>query len=156
MGDFEPFCLRPKKHESPANAGLSSYSGGRIRTCDLRVMSPTSYLAAPPRGGLPMVAIPRLWGLGKGVSAGGGPSSSGWPFRARPARWGARLPGPCSGGRLDRADADRLAGVVAVGDGVELDVGRVGGDSGAADVGTSPPAIGLLSKQPPLAGMIQG
>ena len=25
-------------------------SGGRIRTCDLRVMSPTSYLTAPPRG----------------------------------------------------------------------------------------------------------
>ncbi len=24
-------------------------SGGRIRTCDLRVMSPTSYLTAPPR-----------------------------------------------------------------------------------------------------------
>ena len=24
-------------------------SGGRIRTCDLRVMSPTSYRAAPPR-----------------------------------------------------------------------------------------------------------
>ena len=26
-------------------------SGGRIRTCDLRVMSPTSYQTAPPRGG---------------------------------------------------------------------------------------------------------
>jgi hypothetical protein len=26
-------------------------SGGGIRTRDLRVMSPTSYLAAPPRGG---------------------------------------------------------------------------------------------------------
>src|SRR5918999_6562665 len=26
------------------------YSGGGIRTRDLRVMSPTSYLAAPPRG----------------------------------------------------------------------------------------------------------
>ena len=25
------------------------HSGGRIRTCDLRVMSPTSYLTAPPR-----------------------------------------------------------------------------------------------------------
>jgi hypothetical protein len=25
------------------------YSGGRIRTCDLRVMSPTSYQTAPPR-----------------------------------------------------------------------------------------------------------
>ena len=49
MADLEPFCLRPKKDENPANTGLSSYSGGRIRTCDLRVMSPTSYLAAPPR-----------------------------------------------------------------------------------------------------------
>ena len=38
-----------ENEKSPANAGLSSYSGGRIRTCDLRVMSPTSYLAAPPR-----------------------------------------------------------------------------------------------------------
>jgi hypothetical protein len=39
MGDFEPFCLRPYNDENPANAGLSSYSGVRIRTCDLRVMS---------------------------------------------------------------------------------------------------------------------
>ena len=39
-----------KKVESPAHAGLSS-SGGGIRTRDLRVMSPTSYLTAPPRGG---------------------------------------------------------------------------------------------------------
>src|SRR6476469_2208805 len=27
----------------------ASDSGGRIRTCDLRVMSPASYLTAPPR-----------------------------------------------------------------------------------------------------------
>ena len=27
-------------------------SGGRIRTCDLRVMSPASYRTAPPRGGM--------------------------------------------------------------------------------------------------------
>ena len=59
MADFEPLCLRPKKDENPAFAGLSSYSGGRIRTCDLRVMSPTSYLAAPPRGGSAMLAT---WG----------------------------------------------------------------------------------------------
>ena len=36
-----------------ANAALRrrfrTYSGGRIRTCDLRVMSPTSYQTAPPR-----------------------------------------------------------------------------------------------------------
>jgi hypothetical protein len=36
--------------KNPAFAGFF-YSGGRIRTCDLRVMSPTSYLAAPPRDG---------------------------------------------------------------------------------------------------------
>ena len=40
------------------------HSGGRIRTCDLRVMSPTSYLAAPPRGGLAMVATGRWAGAG--------------------------------------------------------------------------------------------
>ena len=33
-------------------------SGGGIRTCDLRVMSPTSYLTAPPRGGDHIVATP--------------------------------------------------------------------------------------------------
>jgi hypothetical protein len=32
-------------------------SGGRIRTCDLRVMSPTSYQTAPPRIGPTMVAL---------------------------------------------------------------------------------------------------
>ena len=31
------------------------HSGGRIRTCDLRVMSPTSYLAAPPRNRAPRI-----------------------------------------------------------------------------------------------------
>ncbi len=44
--------LGPKKRgPSPARAqsSLGSGSGGRIRTCDLRVMSPTSCLAAPPR-----------------------------------------------------------------------------------------------------------
>ena len=35
--------------KSPAEAGLLS-SGGGIRTRDLRVMSPASYLTAPPRG----------------------------------------------------------------------------------------------------------
>gem|GEM_PF-5694319 len=32
-------------------------SGGRIRTTDLRVMSPTSYLTAPPRGRSIIIAI---------------------------------------------------------------------------------------------------
>src|SRR5215203_715902 len=47
-----------RNDESPALARLSSYSGGGIRTRDLRVMSPTSYLAAPPRDG--EVSLPRL------------------------------------------------------------------------------------------------
>src|ERR1041385_9079623 len=62
--------------QNPALAGLSFYSGGGIRTRDLRVMSPTSYLAAPPRGGRAMLAA--LWrlalewrGHGRGISPGG-------------------------------------------------------------------------------------
>src|SRR5689334_2805292 len=35
--------------------GLVRSSGGRIRTCDLWVMSPASYRAAPPRVGVPTV-----------------------------------------------------------------------------------------------------
>src|SRR6202042_110176 len=42
---------RLRANKNPAFTGPLSYSGGRIRTCDLRVMSPTSYLAAPPRDG---------------------------------------------------------------------------------------------------------
>ena len=41
-------CLLPKR-KAPLYTGLFFYSGGRIRTCDLRVMSPTSYRTAPPR-----------------------------------------------------------------------------------------------------------
>jgi hypothetical protein len=33
-----------------AGSGVPGNSGGGIRTRDLRVMSPTSYLTAPPRG----------------------------------------------------------------------------------------------------------
>src|SRR3954447_16406395 len=40
MAHFERLCLRSQKDGNPANAGFPSYSGGRIRTCDLRVMSP--------------------------------------------------------------------------------------------------------------------
>ena len=43
-------------HRKGPVSGAFSYSGGGIRTRDLRVMSPTSYLAAPPRGGEPMLA----------------------------------------------------------------------------------------------------
>src|SRR4051812_34526118 len=35
--------------KTPASAGVLCDSGGGIRTRDLRVMSPTSYLTAPPR-----------------------------------------------------------------------------------------------------------
>ena len=51
-----PVASGPRHKKKAPFPGLSLYSGGRIRTCDLRVMSPTSYLAAPPRGGLWMVA----------------------------------------------------------------------------------------------------
>ena len=51
LGTYLPAVHELKKAERPADAGLSGGSGGGIRTRDLRVMSPTSYLAAPPRGG---------------------------------------------------------------------------------------------------------
>ena len=38
------------KHESRLARGGFRSSGGGIRTRDLRVMSPTSYQTAPPRG----------------------------------------------------------------------------------------------------------
>src|SRR5690349_11932298 len=45
---------RLRERESPPEGGLPGgrerHSGGGIRTRDLRVMSPTSYLTAPPRG----------------------------------------------------------------------------------------------------------
>ena len=50
--DPEPLASLPKpapERRKPLLERLSVYSGGGIRTRDLRVMSPTSYLAAPPR-----------------------------------------------------------------------------------------------------------
>src|SRR3954469_7156492 len=47
-----------------AMVGLDS--GGGIRTRDLRVMSPTSYQTAPPRGGRRIIAIRRSGGEGRG------------------------------------------------------------------------------------------
>jgi hypothetical protein len=41
---------RSRFTEKPRLSGASFDSGGGIRTRDLRVMSPTSYLTAPPRG----------------------------------------------------------------------------------------------------------
>src|SRR5205807_327228 len=57
--------IRAKK--KPALRAFS-YSGGGIRTRDLRVMSPTSYQTAPPRGGKTMIA--ELFG------AAGGPGGA--------------------------------------------------------------------------------
>jgi hypothetical protein len=57
-------------HEKSPVSGAFLNSGGRIRTCDLRVMSPTSYLAAPPRDGLRMVAMGRWARGGRGNCAG--------------------------------------------------------------------------------------
>src|SRR5260221_516939 len=64
QGHFSPFLRFPKNAKTRLISGFPSYSGGRIRTCDLRVMSPTSYLAAPPRGGLSILAMRRLGSLG--------------------------------------------------------------------------------------------
>ena len=47
---------RRKRRRAPRRARPSLDSGGRIRTCDLRVMSPTSYRTAPPRVVVRMVA----------------------------------------------------------------------------------------------------
>src|ERR1700683_1367597 len=57
-------CLRPQPksaHKKAPFPGLS-YSGGGIRTRDLRVMSPTSYQTAPPRGGSYVLAKNRAHG----------------------------------------------------------------------------------------------
>ena len=41
-----------KQNDRPVGGrAVQPSSGGRIRTCDLRVMSPTSYRTAPPRVG---------------------------------------------------------------------------------------------------------
>ena len=47
------------QRKSPDFQGFSS-SGGGIRTRDLRVMSPTSYQTAPPRGGHSLIAEQRI------------------------------------------------------------------------------------------------
>ena len=56
VGDRPEFRHLPLDLPQVPNVGnaavrrrFPSYSGGRIRTCDLRVMSPTSYQTAPPR-----------------------------------------------------------------------------------------------------------
>src|SRR5262245_61334718 len=47
----------PEATKAAPGAAFGS-SGGGIRTRDLRVMSPTSYLTAPPRGGLVRLVKP--------------------------------------------------------------------------------------------------
>src|ERR671921_1051960 len=47
------------KTRKPRDCGVFGSSGGGIRTRDLRVMSPTSYLAAPPRGVAAILPTPR-------------------------------------------------------------------------------------------------
>ncbi len=54
--DVAQFRRLPRNQKIRSISGLDGYSGGRIRTCDLRVMSPTSYLTAPPRGGVWILA----------------------------------------------------------------------------------------------------
>ena len=49
--------LVPERGKRRPRRRFTSNSGGRIRTCDLRVMSPTSYQTAPPRNGPTMVAL---------------------------------------------------------------------------------------------------
>ena len=58
-GQHDPTTKRSAPGERDA-----SYSGGRIRTCDLRVMSPTSYQTAPPRG------VPTSLPTGRGRAQG--------------------------------------------------------------------------------------
>src|SRR3954469_6165496 len=63
---------RPTQGVPDAQAMVGLDSGGGIRTRDLRVMSPTSYQTAPPRGGPSMLATVRgqargSGGVGRGV-----------------------------------------------------------------------------------------
>ena len=82
-GAISPTNLAKKK---PRISGAFSYSGGGIRTRDLRVMSPTSYLAAPPRGGPPMLATVQR-SLTSRITRNGffRPGWRTWPRPKRPA-----------------------------------------------------------------------
>src|SRR5215217_7407784 len=79
---------RPQKARKPPGERRLSNSGGRIRTCDLRVMSPTSYLTAPPRGGQKTIAAP--WRPARAQRPGNG-SVEERP-QARGVAWRERLP----------------------------------------------------------------
>src|ERR1700759_2255135 len=68
-----------------------SSSGGGIRTRDLRVMSPTSYQTAPPRGGHSVIA--QVWGDGEAAGARLNRSKTGWRSLDTDARWAWGWPG---------------------------------------------------------------
>src|SRR6478609_8411184 len=83
----------------------ASDSGGRIRTCDLRVMSPASYLTAPPRGAettLPLRFRPSTGSVRARIGAEGG---------AHLARVHARGAQDVGGGRADLGN-DQVGGEV--------------------------------------------
>ena len=74
---FRPSFTVPERGKRRARRRFTSNSGGRIRTCDLRVMSPTSYQTAPPRNRLEKLVPTRrrgqpAWSLAVEVR--------GWPF----------------------------------------------------------------------------
>ena len=60
---------RAQKRRAPPSVRPSLSSGGRIRTCDLRVMSPTSYRTAPPRVGSEDIAEPDCEGKARMLAA---------------------------------------------------------------------------------------
>jgi hypothetical protein len=80
-------------------AALLEHSGGRIRTCDLRVMSPTSYQTAPPRNRTEKLADIRRRGQpiycrAEELDGGGGRSAFGAFFAGRRRRIGRVGQGP--------------------------------------------------------------
>ena len=69
VAEKSPQCRRSLKRRTARNlsdSGRLGGSGGRIRTSDLRVMSPTSYQTALPRSNLARKLMP----AGEGVNGG--------------------------------------------------------------------------------------
>src|SRR5699024_3526566 len=56
-----PMLGKAKAPEKFSGAFTVFSCGGRICTCGLRVMSPTSYRTAPPRGVCSLLYTPRKW-----------------------------------------------------------------------------------------------
>ena len=88
--------IHPAKQKTPAFAEVSfDGSGGRIRTYDLRVMSPTSCQTAPPRnwntdyrGANPMPQ-PLMW-IDYNGPGGWAQAFAGNPVLTPPSRWTIR------------------------------------------------------------------